>query len=192
MDFALPPQLTTERKEIQVLRPCQRTKKTVKHEADGDTSCNWPTWNGLQRVRKVSERVGDQKTRITLVYKNVIFFFSFPFIIRNVRLGRERERVEDGLVYTHRDIRYEYSVFLFGLPGSKSSLVYANSRGHTSDLHVARWHASFSHATHAIYAALPMGNNLRPVYPGKQEHFLLGHPHYLCRISTRASAPCLL
>ena len=28
------------------------TEKTVKHEDGGDTSCNWRTWNGPQRLIK--------------------------------------------------------------------------------------------------------------------------------------------
>ena len=31
----------TNKKEIKVLRPCQRTKKVMEHEGDGNTNCNW-------------------------------------------------------------------------------------------------------------------------------------------------------
>ena len=41
-----------KQKETQVLRPCLRTKKSVKHEGDSDTNCNRHTWNDLWRVRK--------------------------------------------------------------------------------------------------------------------------------------------
>ena len=34
-----------KRKERQVLEPCQRTKKVVERVGDGDTNCNWSTWN---------------------------------------------------------------------------------------------------------------------------------------------------
>ena len=47
-----------KQKEIQVLK----TEKTVKHEADGDTNCNWRTWNCPQRLGKRSGRAGNQKT----------------------------------------------------------------------------------------------------------------------------------
>ena len=39
-------------KERQVLWLCQRAKKAVKHEGDGDNSCNRHTWNGPQRLEK--------------------------------------------------------------------------------------------------------------------------------------------
>ena len=48
-------------KKRQVPGPCQRTKKAVEHECDGDTSCNWHTWNCPQRLGKEVERVGNQK-----------------------------------------------------------------------------------------------------------------------------------
>ena len=35
-----------KRKMRQVLTPCQRTKKAMEHENNGDTSCNWHAWNG--------------------------------------------------------------------------------------------------------------------------------------------------
>ena len=34
-------------KERQVLGTCQRTKKAMEHGGDGDTTCNWCTWNGF-------------------------------------------------------------------------------------------------------------------------------------------------
>ena len=49
-------------KERLVLRPCQRTKKAVKHEGDSDTKCNWTAWNRPQRLGKGTGRVGNQKT----------------------------------------------------------------------------------------------------------------------------------
>ena len=41
---------------------------------------------------------------------------------------------------------------------------YTNSYSHTSGLHVVCRHASFYHATHTIYAALPQRNNIHSVY----------------------------
>ena len=36
-----------KRKERQVFRSCQRTKKkSTEHEGNGDTNCNWCAWNG--------------------------------------------------------------------------------------------------------------------------------------------------
>ena len=42
-----------------------------------------------------------QRKTTTLMYKNIICFFSFPFITRNVRMSRVKERVEDGSVFIH-------------------------------------------------------------------------------------------
>ena len=33
----------------------------IEHEGDGDTSCNWYTWNNLQRLGKGTESVGNRK-----------------------------------------------------------------------------------------------------------------------------------
>ena len=46
----------------QVLRPCQRTKKGMEHEGDGDTICKLHTWNGPQRLGKETGKVGNQRT----------------------------------------------------------------------------------------------------------------------------------
>ena len=35
-----------------ILRSCQRTKKAMEHEGDGDTTCNWCTSNKPQRLGK--------------------------------------------------------------------------------------------------------------------------------------------
>ena len=51
-----------KRKERQVLRPCQRTKKVIEHESDGDTNCNWYTRNDSYRLGKEAERFRTQKT----------------------------------------------------------------------------------------------------------------------------------
>ena len=36
-----------ETKKGQVLRHSQRTKKAEEYEKDGDTNCDWSTWNDL-------------------------------------------------------------------------------------------------------------------------------------------------
>ena len=46
----------------QILRCCQRTKKSMEHEGDGDISCNWCTWNDPQRLCKKTREVGNQRT----------------------------------------------------------------------------------------------------------------------------------
>ena len=54
-------------------------------------------------------------------------------------------------------------------------------------LHIACGHTFFKQATHAIYAALPLGNNLHLVFFRKRVHFILCCPCNLCGISARAS-----
>ena len=51
VDFAVPADHKVKKKR-RVHGPCLRTKKAVKHESDGDTSCNWCTWNGPQSFGK--------------------------------------------------------------------------------------------------------------------------------------------
>ena len=34
----------------------------MKHEGDGDTSCNWGTWNSLQMLGRKTGRVDNQRT----------------------------------------------------------------------------------------------------------------------------------
>ena len=34
----------------------------MEHEGNGDTSCNWCTWNNLQRIVKGAERFGSKGT----------------------------------------------------------------------------------------------------------------------------------
>ena len=45
-----------------VLRPCQRTKKAVEHEGNGDTNCNLHACYGLQKLGRGTERIGNQRT----------------------------------------------------------------------------------------------------------------------------------
>ena len=47
-------------KERQVLRPCQRTKKVIKHEGDSDTNYNWCTREGPQSF---NEGLGSVETK---------------------------------------------------------------------------------------------------------------------------------
>ena len=62
----MPSQRTTEnqrkRKERQVFRRCQRSKKAVEHEGDSDTNYNWRTWNGSQRFDKETGRLENRRT----------------------------------------------------------------------------------------------------------------------------------
>ena len=39
-----------------------KKKKSMQHEGDSNTSCNWRTWNGPQRLGKKTGRVGNRKT----------------------------------------------------------------------------------------------------------------------------------
>ena len=56
------PQRKNQRKQKdKVLRPCQRTKKAVEHEGDGDTTYNWHARNGPQKLEKRAGRVGNQR-----------------------------------------------------------------------------------------------------------------------------------
>ena len=36
---------------------CQRTKKAMEHEGDGDTNSNWYTWNDPKRLGQEAEGV---------------------------------------------------------------------------------------------------------------------------------------
>ena len=35
-------------------------KKTMEHEGDNDTNCNWDTWNNSQRIGKTTEKLGNE------------------------------------------------------------------------------------------------------------------------------------
>ena len=39
-------------KKGEIFGPCLRTKKSVKHESDGNTNCTWCTWKSTQRFEK--------------------------------------------------------------------------------------------------------------------------------------------
>ena len=44
------------------MRPCQRTKKVVELEGEGDINCKWEAKNGAQRFGKMTGGVGNQRT----------------------------------------------------------------------------------------------------------------------------------
>ena len=39
-----------------------KKKKTIKHEGDGYTNCNWSTWNNPQIISKEIVRLGNKRT----------------------------------------------------------------------------------------------------------------------------------
>ena len=41
----------------------KQNKKTMEHEGDGDTCCNWYTWSNPQRISKGTGRIRNEKTR---------------------------------------------------------------------------------------------------------------------------------
>ena len=43
-------------------RPCKRTKKNNEHGGDGDTYCNWCTWDNTQRIGKGTELLRNKRT----------------------------------------------------------------------------------------------------------------------------------
>ena len=57
------PQKENKRKrmEKQVLGSRQITKNVVEHVDDGDTSCNWCTWNVPKKFGKKTGRFGNQR-----------------------------------------------------------------------------------------------------------------------------------
>ena len=48
--------------EKRELRPCEKTKKAVEHEDDGDTNSDWCARNDLQKLDKRAGRVRNQGT----------------------------------------------------------------------------------------------------------------------------------
>ena len=51
-----------------------------------------PTINLLHDEFTNDKFVVEQRNTTALVYKNIICFFSFPYNVRDVRMGRVRER----------------------------------------------------------------------------------------------------
>ena len=41
----------------------KKNKKTMEHEGDGDTNCNWCTWNNPQKIGKGTRRLRSQRRR---------------------------------------------------------------------------------------------------------------------------------
>ena len=50
-------------KRDKYLNLARELNKTMEHESDGDTNCNWYTWNDSQRLGKRTGRVGNWRTR---------------------------------------------------------------------------------------------------------------------------------
>ena len=50
-----------ENKKRQTLKLCQRTKKVMENESDCNTTDNWYTQNGFQRLGKMVGRAGYQR-----------------------------------------------------------------------------------------------------------------------------------
>ena len=127
------------------------------------------------------------------MYENIISFFSFPLITRNVRMGRERERERErarereregereierewkiAKMHTHRGDRAVFlrnlSAFLLHSPGSKSFLLNIIFRTPTQILVVTpptytlHLERLIRACPHATYVVFPLGNNLRPFY----------------------------
>ena len=38
-------------------------EKTMEHEGDSDTSCNWSSWNNPEKIGKETGKVGNKRTR---------------------------------------------------------------------------------------------------------------------------------
>ena len=51
------------RKYRQSKKKQQKTKKNVEHVGDGDTSCNWGTWNAFQKFEKKLRKGNQRKKR---------------------------------------------------------------------------------------------------------------------------------
>ena len=64
MDFTVSVDHKTKIKEDemrQVLAPCLRAKNAMEQEGDGDSNCNWSTWNDPERFGKGTGRIGNQR-----------------------------------------------------------------------------------------------------------------------------------
>ena len=75
MDLAVPTDHRVKIKESEKRDKSQGNKKVIEHEGNGETSYNWLTWNGSQRLGKAAVRVGNQENQRTnrdyLDYSNV-------------------------------------------------------------------------------------------------------------------------
>ena len=54
-----PSKIETKRKERLVPEPCEGIEKTV--ESDGDTNCNWCSYNSHQRISTRTEGLGNKR-----------------------------------------------------------------------------------------------------------------------------------
>ena len=52
-----------KQKDRQLLGYCQKAKKAVEHESDGNTNCSWFTLNGPQSSEKKTEESGTRDQR---------------------------------------------------------------------------------------------------------------------------------
>ena len=121
-------------------------------------------------------RGGCYSIPLTLMYKNIISFFSFPSITQNVQMGKAIESQRQ-LSYIHTgldDTVLLWNVSAFLLFGLKSLWLYnipdalTNSHGHLSSILLL---------THCMWTCL----------------FLACHPCSFCSISARRKpASCLL
>ena len=66
VDFAIPVdnrvKIKESEKRVKYLDLAKELKKTVEHEGDSDTNCNWCTWNNPQRLGKWTGRLGNKRT----------------------------------------------------------------------------------------------------------------------------------
>ena len=129
-----------------------------------------------------------KKRKTTLIFKNIISFFSFSFIIWNVQMGRVRESRRQ-LRCTHTRVMIwffcETSLpICFILSRSKSSLLYIIFQMLMQIPHTCcTWTHLLLACTHTIYMTLLFRKNLCLVYFRKIVHFLLCHICNICGIS---------
>ena len=110
-----------KRKEKHVLRPCQRNKKCIEHESDGDTNCNWWAWNDFQRLDKGSRRVGIQKKtsehqttallRLARTLKRVTRKNHPQTLMWNLARNNNNNNSNKDLVLTHHGFRICFYLF---------------------------------------------------------------------------------
>ena len=65
MDFTVSAEYRVKIKESKKVHKyldlARELKKAVEHEGDGDTNCNWCTWNDPQRLRRNTGRIGNER-----------------------------------------------------------------------------------------------------------------------------------
>ena len=66
MDFAVPTDHWSKLKESEQRDKCidlvEEKKTTMEYDSDGDTSCNWSTWNNPQRIVPGTGRLVNKRT----------------------------------------------------------------------------------------------------------------------------------